>query len=110
MPSSAATCVNGRPLPASSDTASRLNSSVNVRRVLLVIRAPRSLRSLSEVPTQPGEGQSEWTPSPTSAFMIDIEARSARAGRPDAHGRPSTGELDENRIQKLAERELAARR
>src|SRR3954454_16559134 len=57
MPSSAATCVNGRPLPASSDTASRLNSSVNVRRVLLVIRAPRSLRSLSEVPTQPGEGQ-----------------------------------------------------
>src|SRR3954451_25424129 len=58
MPSSAATCVNGRPLPASSDTASRLNSSVNVRRVLLVIRAPRSPRSLSEVSTQPGEGQS----------------------------------------------------
>ncbi len=61
MPSSAATCVNGRPLPASSATASRLNSSVNVRRVLLVIRSPRSLRSLSEVSTQPGEGQTEVT-------------------------------------------------
>jgi hypothetical protein len=57
MPSSAATCVNGRPLPASSDTVSRLNSSVNIRLVLLVIRAPRSLRSLSEVSTQPGQGQ-----------------------------------------------------
>src|SRR3954454_668369 len=31
--------------------------------------------------------RSEWTPSPTSAFMIDIEARSAGAGRPDAHTR-----------------------
>src|SRR3954451_15889071 len=27
----------------------------------------------------------QWAPSPTSAFMIDVEARSARAGRPDAH-------------------------
>jgi hypothetical protein len=38
---------------------SRLNSSVNIRLVLLVIRAPRSLRSLSEVSTQPGQGHSE---------------------------------------------------
>src|SRR3954451_5396763 len=29
----------------------------------------------------------QWAPSPTSAFMIDVEARSARAGRPDAHTR-----------------------
>ena len=28
---------------------------------------------------------SQWTPSSTSAAMIDVEARSARAGRPDAH-------------------------
>ena len=34
MPSSVATWVSGRPLPASSDTASRLNSSVNDRRVV----------------------------------------------------------------------------
>src|SRR3954451_21641987 len=27
----------------------------------------------------------QWAPSPTSAFMIDVEARSARAGSPDAH-------------------------
>src|SRR4051794_37698475 len=41
-------------------------------------------------PTQYRSGQQsvhqlQWTPSPTSAFMINVEARSARAGRPDAH-------------------------
>ena len=57
MPNSAATWDSGRPLPCSSDTASRLNSSVNSRRVFVVIRAPRSQWSLSEVSTVPGEGQ-----------------------------------------------------
>ena len=60
MPSSAATCANGCPLPSSSETALafelvRKCSSVYVRH-----QAPRSLRSLSEVSTQPGEGQPAW--------------------------------------------------
>ena len=42
-----------------SDTGSRLTSPVNARRVFVVIRAPRSLKSLSEVSTQPREGQFE---------------------------------------------------
>ncbi|RYI35570.1 MAG: EAL domain-containing protein [Acetobacteraceae bacterium] len=57
IPNSFATCISGRPLLCSSNTASRLNSSVNSRRVLLVIRAPRSHRSLSEVSTNTGQGQ-----------------------------------------------------
>ena len=64
MLSSVATCVSGRPLPSSSETASRLNSSVNARRVVGVIRAPRSLRSLSEVSTQPGEGHGAHRATP----------------------------------------------
>lgn len=59
MQSSIATCVSGRPLQASSDTASRLNSAVNVRRAVVVM-APRSLSSLSEVSTQPPEGQARF--------------------------------------------------
>src|SRR5438067_2126485 len=46
MPSSDATCVSGRPLDPSRDTASRLNSSVNARRVFVVIRTPRSCQEL----------------------------------------------------------------
>src|SRR5690349_5382574 len=56
MPSSEAICVSGRPLDVSRETASRLNSSVNARRVF-VIGTSRSLRSLSEVSTFLGEGQ-----------------------------------------------------
>ena len=51
-----ATCDKGRPLPCSSTMASRLNSSVNSRRVFVVIRALGSQRSLSKVSTVPGEG------------------------------------------------------
>jgi hypothetical protein len=58
-PSSTATCVSGRPLASSSETASCLNSSVNDRRVFVAISSPRSLRSLSDVSTVPGEGQAE---------------------------------------------------
>ena len=36
MPSSAATCISGRPLLSSRATASRLNSSVNIRRVFVI--------------------------------------------------------------------------
>src|SRR6266851_1133729 len=57
MPSSVATWVSGRPLDASSDTASRLNSSVNDRRVIFIINPPRHFRSLHEVSTKSGEGQ-----------------------------------------------------
>src|SRR5260370_39113771 len=49
IPSSVATCARGRPLDASSDTASRLNSSVNARRVVVfvVINAPRPFQELT---------------------------------------------------------------
>src|ERR1700712_5571914 len=56
MPNPAATWISGRPLDASNETASRLKSSVNERRVLFVIITPRSLRSLYEVSTKSGEG------------------------------------------------------
>jgi hypothetical protein len=55
MPKPAATWMSGRPLDASNDTASRLKSYVNERRVLFVIITPRPLRSLYEVSTEPGE-------------------------------------------------------
>ena len=49
IPNSVAIWVSGRPLDASSDTASRLNSSVNDRRVVafIVINAPRPFQELT---------------------------------------------------------------
>src|SRR5450756_1635405 len=57
IPNSIATWVSGRPLNTRSDTASRLNSSVNDRRVIdfVVINPPRPVRSLHEVSTHSGE-------------------------------------------------------
>ncbi len=61
IPSSIATWVSRRPLDASSDTASRLNSSVNDRGVVVfvVINATRPVRSLHEAHTHSGEGQED---------------------------------------------------
>lgn len=59
IPNSVATWVTGRLLEASSDTASRLNASVNERRVGDSIATSPLLRSLHEVSTVPGEGQNQ---------------------------------------------------
>ena len=59
----------------------------------LLLHAPAAVPAPTRHRSRQGSvHQSEWTPLPTSATMIDVEARSARAGRPDAHrlGRPTS--------------------
>ena len=68
MPNPAATWIRGRPLDVSNETASRLKSSVNDRRVLFVIITPRSLRSLYKVSTKLGEGHHSSTMSPAATI------------------------------------------
>jgi hypothetical protein len=78
MPSSMATCINGRPLLSSKATASRLNSSVNVRRVFVIQHLLAPCGTYQRCPRKPGRI--------TSSFL-QIRSEPRQLGLPRFGGR-----------------------